>query len=248
MNTPAASTARPARSASSGSGRTPFILVAVIFLLIAGSLTVMAVLASGNVSGTEFSPTTFEVRQFSYYELPVVHLQLTPVERSNQSPVLDSFLENEKLLPPSGGSNVDWHLVSVERSGITVQEGDAELLVRYLQASGFGVNISVLDWSKKHPELAKAFWPVIIRIARRHEYILIPDVFSLALEAKTPQELSDSLHRDLAQRYQKWAEVEHEAGRVEVALDKLDEALTHAQNFPTLNETLTKQRQQWSAQ
>ena len=40
----------------------------------------------GNISGTEFSPTHFQQRDFGFYEIPLIHLQISPIKRSASTP------------------------------------------------------------------------------------------------------------------------------------------------------------------
>jgi hypothetical protein len=224
------------------------IIVIVAFVLVGGSITVLGVLASGNVSGTEFSPTTFSTRTFGYCEIPLVHLQVTPVVRVAQSGPLETLLQAEKLLPPATGQSTEaWHLVSVERAGV-VQQGDAELLVKYLRGSSFGTNPAAMEWTQKNPELAKVFWPIVARLARRNEYLLAPDLFELARTKNTPQELKAAMHEHLANRYYRWAKIERDLNHQTPALELLGEALVHAKDLPKLHRELTIQRGQWSAE
>ena len=49
------------------------IMVAVLFLLIR---------LQGHVRGVEFAPTHFQQREFSFFEIPLIHVQITPIRRS----------------------------------------------------------------------------------------------------------------------------------------------------------------------
>jgi len=225
------------------------IIVIVAFVLVGGSIAVLGVLASGNVSGTEFSPTTFSTRTFGYCEIPLVHWQVTPVVRIAQSEPFETLLQAEKLIPTATGQpTAVWHLVSVERAGVTIQQGDAELLVKYLRSSSFGTHPTAMEWTQKNPELAKVFWPIVARLARRNEYLLVPDLFELTRMTNTPQELQAAMHEHLAKRYHRWANVEHNLDHPAPALELLDEALVYAQDLPKLHRELTKQRGQWSTE
>jgi len=242
-----ASTRRTA--GANDSRRTTVIVIGAVFILIAAAITLLGILAMGAVTGTEFSPNTFTTRSFEYREIPLIHFQITPVSRTIQTVPLESLLQSEKLLPPGTSEAADvWHLVSMSRAAVTVLRGDAELLVKYLGEPMGGTNSSWLDWTKKHPELAKEFWPIVARVARRNEYLLAPDLFEIVQSAKTAEELKQTLRQHLTTQYHRWAKVEHELGHQAKALELADEALFYAKDPPSPQPDLTKDRRQKAAE
>ena len=71
---------------------------------------------------------------------------------------------------PRCGSRGTKHLVN----------GDADILVRYLEAQDAEDYYVWVKWSEKNANLAKAFWPAVSRLAQEEQYVFIPDLFELA--------------------------------------------------------------------
>ena len=143
-------------------------------------------LFAGRVSGVEFSPTHFQIREFHFYEIPLVHLQITPLRRTALSS--DTAVHvNQKFLtvPPSKPDR--WDLVRLTRGGIP-RDDDAALLVDLLQTERKG-NETWHRWSLDYPAAAAATWPQIAALARQGLYVVIPDV--LAVARRTTDQVGD---------------------------------------------------------
>lgn len=152
------------------------------------------------MSGKEFSPTHFQQRDFSFYEIPLIHLQITPIKRSGSTPRTATYLRQNSLITPGSGTPTTWHLVSISRGLTGTTPADANLLIDQLNLQ-IKADEFWRTWSIDHPKRAKAFWNVIQKLALRELYILMPQLFELAQIDQTPQQLQESLDDLLRRQY-----------------------------------------------
>src|SRR4029077_13939956 len=92
-----------------------------------------------------------------------------------------------------------WHLLKLIRFRGTYATGDAELLMKYLDAQDEEKNYAWLEWSEQHPKLAKVLWPAVAKAAQDGNYLIVPDLFSDALSTNDPVELQKKVDAILAQ-------------------------------------------------
>ncbi len=160
----------------------------------------LATLWFGAVHGVELNPYTLARRSYFFYEIPLIRWQVRGIKREDVSSITVDFLEGEKYVPPAKGAPNVWHVVTGYRGVRAVTIGDADILVRYLEAQdGDDYHIWV-KWSEEHPKLAKVFWPAVSRLAQEEEYVHIPELFDLAVAATDPVVLQASLNRKIAER------------------------------------------------
>jgi hypothetical protein len=212
----------------------PFVLpnwvytVGVVLLVIAflGGLTMLF----GRVSGEEFSPHDFQRRTFSYYELPVIGVQVWPVKRFDATGDVETEIVTKKLITVTKPKDPRWDLVLGYRGSAQVADGDANILVRYLDRSTSTGGRTWLNWTTEKPKLAKVFWPWIAKLAQQELYLFMPDLFELAAaasEAKTEDvtAFEAELQRLLAQKYHDFGIAQQKLQQHENAIMLLDEAL-----------------------
>jgi len=154
----------------------------------------------GAVHGVEFCPQTFERRSYSFYELPVIGIQVTGVRREDLPTAAETFLATAKLLPTPAGKQRDWHIVVGSRGLRLARKGDANILLQYLEAREANQEHRWVKWSEDHPELAKIFWPAVQRLAIEELYVFVPDLFDLTKLASDPAEFRKQVDRQLAAR------------------------------------------------
>ncbi|QEG43861.1 hypothetical protein [Roseimaritima ulvae] len=211
------------------------VVAAVILFICVG----LATLAQGKVRGTEFSPQDFSEREFVFWEIPLVHLQITPIRRSGTINPLTSYLKAQQLIQvPPGGSKPSaqtWHLVKLSRGSLPRPPADAEILVNYLEGD---VGARWRQWTIDHPEMAKIFWPLTQKLAKRELYVLMSDLFAITEQADTPAELRQRTGRYLQETYLQIARDLVAAEKPQIAAELLDEAIA---DFPT-NEALQQLR------
>jgi hypothetical protein len=181
----------------------------VVLLVLAGGLFIVATgtLLFGQVSGQEFAPDTLERRRYSYYELPVVRIQVTPVWRSVSRPELEQALVDGKYVeinsPPGR-----WDLVASYRLAEMLRSGDAHILGNYLDAWNEAGEVHWLQWTTSHPAIARIFWPEIVKLARQELYFFMPELFELAAEQTDVRAFQGDLKQVLARKYEELAQVE----------------------------------------
>lgn len=201
------------------------LLLAIVLFLI--------VRTQGFVSGYEFSPTHFQQRRFSFYEIPLLHLQITPIRRSSDTPPAANYVRQNSLITAPKGVPQVWHLVSISRGVTGSTPADAALLIDQLKMSTGGKDFW-RQWSLDHPQHAKVLWPLVQNLAERELYILLPRLFEIAqLDQPVPrlqQRIDDYLKREYAGLIQDM----RAADRVELADQLLQEAINDYPDDQTL--------------
>ena len=182
------------------------LLLTLAVLAGAALVTLIATLMFGSVYGTEFAPDTFERRSYFYYELPVVRLQVTPVQRVTSRSTLEQALIDRKYVQPINPPK-RWDLIRAYRVNGLWRQGDAEILAEYLDVHD-DKGPHWLEWSDREPKLAAIFWPEVAKQARAELYILMPDLFELAAQSTDPAKFTRDLQLLLARKYEELADVE----------------------------------------
>jgi hypothetical protein len=169
--------------------------VATAILAIAGAAVMIyfITLVFGAVRGHEFAPDTFSRRDFRYYELPLVHLQVSPVRRTVKRNELCRHLIKTGLIAEKASVS-RWDLVAAARGERQLSGGDASILWRYLEATDTDGISYWLRWTKQHPKLAKVLWPKVAQAAREELYVLIPEMFRAAWSREDPDNLQNELN------------------------------------------------------
>lgn len=190
----------------------------------------------GHVTGQEFSPTDFQVRRFAFYEIPLLGLQITPIKRTGMTPDTARYVRQRNLIQTTPGRAPSWHLISISRGITGTTPGDAELLAHHLHLT-HRAKAYWKQWSQDHPQHAKAFWPLIQRLAERELYVLMPPLFELAqLTAQSPGQLTAAIDSRLRTEYRHLIEDMRLADRPEVADELLREALNDYPDDPGLQQ------------
>jgi hypothetical protein len=152
--------------------------ILLLSLLVGVPLVLIACAVFGRVEGVEFCPQDFSRRQFSYYEIPLVGIQVTAVYRTVQVRPVEKALLAERWIsiqPPQR-----WDLIRGIRARRVVDPGDASILTRYLDALDPRGSHQWLGWSQDHPPLAQQLWPRVAEVARAGFYELVPDLMRAA--------------------------------------------------------------------
>ncbi len=206
-------------------------LITVLFLA-------FLILVFGSVEGVEFSPTHFETRAFSVYEIPVLKIQISPIRREPaQQSSTAKFLFAQSYLQKPAGAPVDWHLAELSRSGMGTFEADAHLLTQPLDFDTWHTSTKNglwEEWSRKNPSLATVLWPTIRQLAIRELYILMPQVFDYALGTDNDIELKKQIDDYLRTSYAELVTEMRNAKRDQLANELLKEALYDYPTDPTL--------------
>jgi hypothetical protein len=190
----------------------------VIILLLWAVIVTM-----GHVEGEEFSPTHFRSRTFSFYEIPIIHWQITPISRSTTTPSTAILLTQKKWITPPATPPSIWHISSLRHGVGESKDDDAALLLRQLR-NGAGGSGSWSQWSQDHPELANVLWPTIAKLAERELYVLMPRLLEIVRPITSVEPLRVTIAGYLRQEYRSLIRDMRAAGRDDLADALLAEA------------------------
>ena len=223
--TTSATTKSSSKSESSLLSRLAF---GALGLILAGIVFVYVVLYFGSVRGDEFSPDSFQRRGFSYLELPLIGVQITPINHTNTTNDLEKYLAAQKLFPTPTKPENRWDLVLAGKGLRNTTQGDARILCMYLDATDEDGDSIWLKWSEEHVEMAKIVWPAVAKLARQELYSLIPELFVLARSANTPEQLQQKIDQSLADNYLLIAETLEALQQNDIAAELFAEVVHHA--------------------
>lgn len=204
------------------------VVIALIGSCVMAFVLFLIIRIQGPVAGREFNPDDFRQREFSFYEIPLLRLQITPIRRRNSNSETAQFLRRNSLIDPRSGETNRWDLVEITRGISGEIPADARLLVEQLSLRRDGDGYWQI-WSQRHPEHARRLWPVVQRLSRRELYLLLPPLFEMAQNEGTADELSEAIRQYLRQQYSDLIADMREAGREELAEALLREA---TEDFP----------------
>jgi hypothetical protein len=174
-----------------------------ILSLLGGALLVfIATVTFGGVHGTEFCPQTFERRSYSYYELPILRIQVTGERHEDLTGATELCLTSHKYITPAASGKQDWHVLVGSRGTRLRRPGDAGLLIEYLDAKESDDYHRWARWSEEHDALAKVFWPAVQQLAMNEQYVYLPDLFDLTKTIDDSVKLKQEVDRVVAERGQ----------------------------------------------
>lgn len=135
------------------------------------------------VSGVEFSPDSFTLRQFRYRRSPFTGIIRS--KRLLKTVVSDcDSLVALNLIPAKGTTILRWDLVSesLQTSDVLSADFDARFLTQYM-------DYATDQWNRNNVEKAEILWPEITLLVRERLYLQLPSLFHFALNS--PDELSN---------------------------------------------------------
>jgi hypothetical protein len=195
--------------------------IALIVLLIGYLFTMIF----GNVSGTEFAPHSFKTREYHLVRIPLINIQVWPVQRVDEkSALVEHLFVGAKILTEAKKGDPEFDLVQ-ELAGSRIIRGDAQYLQKYLVDKSA---VEWLEWTRDHVDLAKVFWPEVQKVANRRMYAAIPEMFHIASQHDSPDALKKALHARVAAHYALIGQAEFEQGEIGPAIVLLEEAKTYA--------------------
>jgi hypothetical protein len=188
----------------------------------------LVTLIGGRVTGIEFSPTHFTSRTFNFYEIPLVQLQVSPIERTDLPIPVTNLLRSQNHITFPSGDVEQWQLVEIRRGGGSKTLGDAEILTSHMRLGEGGATAGSIweQWSRDNPPAAAVFWPIIKRLAERDLFLLMPELFSIAQRETDAEKLQMAIDQHLRQSYLQLALDLFEAEKLTHAANVLDDALT----------------------
>ena len=222
-----ADTKAPPKIGNQSARQHPYLVSGLVCLGVAGMIGLLIWLFGG-VSGTEFSPTHFQVRRFTVQEIPWLKMQISPIRRTSSQLSAAQYLVAQKLIQQPQGPPNQWHLVELLRGGMQQSPADAKLLIDQLElitVPNQGNNAYWHDWSMNEPAKAQVLWPVIQKLAIRELYILLPKIFAHALAAKDDSALRLWIDDYLRTSYGELVTEMRNTDRAELADELLSEAI-----------------------
>lgn len=178
-----------------------FALLVVFVLLIA-----LAILSfSSTISGTEFSPNTFQTRSFTYSRIPGTRIRIAPTKLGTTTAAIS--IDILKHLPTSNRTP-EWHVTKISSSSGEVH--GADILVNALgQRTADGIDMWG-TWSLAHPNAASVFWPMVQQVAFQQLYECIPELLQVAETVDDPIQLEKeslvAIERTVRERIQRSTE------------------------------------------
>jgi hypothetical protein len=154
----------------------------------------------GGVHGVELNPYSFARRSYSFYEVPIIRLQVRGIRREPVTCTAVDFLEQQKYVADSKKAPDVWHIVVGTRGASPPTIGNAEILADYLDAINAETMHQWVAWSEKNPKLAPALWKAVSRLAQEEQYVYLPDLFDLATSANDPAQFQAALNKAVATR------------------------------------------------
>lgn len=197
-----------------------FFTMTVLSIIVA-----LVIWVGGRVEGREFTPTHFTQRSFSFWEVPLLGLQVTPIKRSPVPMRTINLLRSKPYFPTPKSAPTVFHPVEISR-GLSgqPQPGDAKILVDYLTLDDDGTSVWE-QWTRDHPQAAAVFWPVIHKLAQRELYLLMPDLFAIAERTTDANALSSQIDTQLRSEYLALAQDLAAAEQNAMAVEVLEEAV-----------------------
>lgn len=157
-------------------------------------------LVFGRVSGTEINADSLQRRDYTFFQIPVVQVQCSPVWRSSGNDRVANTLKSEGHLLPQSATN-RWDVIAVNVGGRQLN-GKAEILDEYLgMAEDTGQAEDWELWTIEHPQRATVLWNAVHRAVQLNAYELVPYLFNAAESTDDPQELRTKIGTIAAREY-----------------------------------------------
>jgi len=170
-------------------------LVGLVGVTVVG---VVVTVMFGGVHGVEFCPQTFERRSYSYYELPILRIQVTGERHEDLTGPTEEYVSGQKTWLNAGSGKRDWHVLVGSQGTRMRRPGDAGILMQYLDAQQSDNSRRWVQWSEKNEELAKVLWPAVQQLALSEAYVFVPDLFDLTKSIDCDEELKQAVQKLLA--------------------------------------------------
>jgi tetratricopeptide (TPR) repeat protein len=222
---PASSTTGSRRS--SGSKVLRFVVTLMIVLALLG-MGWLWIVTFGAVVGEEFSPQRFQRRTFTYYQIPLLGIQIRPIVREAYRGNVEKFLVNNKYVQVTASAEkARWDLLHDSYHRPQGPECDAAILSQYLDATLAQGGWFWEKWTKDHPKQAKVFWPAVAELAREQMYIFLPELIEVARQQDEAANFNQLLGRSLADSYCVLARAQQQEEHHQRAIELYGRALKH---------------------
>lgn len=184
-----------------------------------------SVILYGIRTGREFSPDTFETREFSFYELPLWERQVTSNRRMMVANSLVAHLKANKLI--TVGKPARWDLVAESPAQQNEAAYDALLLSQFLNTRDNNGNLVWELWSTEHPKMAAVLWPEVQSLAQENLYVAIPELFEAAQHSSDQADLQSAIDDILSAKYREVGKWQIAIGNTQKGARLLKKAIAH---------------------
>ena len=189
-----------AKRSGGWTNRLGYLLVSVGAVLGVSLAALVAVVAFGSRHGTEICLETLQRRSYSYYEAPILGIQLTGAKYLEvPDPLAELFLSEGFFVEPPANKK-RWRLVESYFSAAEGPETDAKILTRYLDAHDASRDLPWLAWSKQNLPLAHVLWNAVATLAQYDLYLHIPELMDLSHGGGTVAEREQRIEAFLAEQ------------------------------------------------
>lgn len=199
----------------------------------------LVTLVTGRVEGTEFAPSNFQMRAFTFWEIPFIRLQVTPISRTPTPLQATNYIISRKAIALPKKGTETWHLVTIQRGLNETTLADAEILTTYLNLKR-GSTFFWEQWSRDHWDAAVVFWPVVQKLAQRELYLILPELFELAQKNPVGTDLQIEIDRWLPEAYARLAVDLREAKQGRLAIEVLEDGLSDYPDSKILLEEMAR--------
>ena len=214
----------------------PYVLFCLVALALIAAIGSFSIFQFGDVQGSEFSTDTFKRQSFSYYEIPLLRWQISPIRREKITGELENYLLNKGLVKTTATVTPLWDLVLLKRGQFESDTTDANLLCMFFDIEHESGKNFWLEWSKDHQQSAAILWPQVVRLARRKTYLLIPHLFALATTIDDSKELNLVINQKVAKQYYNLGVAQQQISNHRAAIGLLSEAIHYAPNDQSILE------------
>ena len=162
--------------------------------------------------GTEFNPTTFEIRRYDYRSGIITGNQRANLNRMVSTTKLSALLRQLKYLPPRNAQQ--WDLAEHDQIE-NLREGIALPLVIQLRDVGF--NDRWTAWTQNHPKESAVLWPAVVELANEGCYGDIAPLLEKFSQNKivNPARIADQHLQEAYQRASQFASSDTQRARYE---------------------------------
>ncbi len=199
---------------------TGFVSVGVLVAL--GGMFLFITAIFGNVSGVEFSPDLFRRRAYSFYEIPFLKIQITPISQRDATGALEKDITKKRFVQRKT-KDPQWDLVYDTKISAASPECDARILCSYLDSMHWQ------EWTGEPSNAAKAkvLWQEVAKVARRGQYIFVPDIMEQAKAAADAKDLEDKIAALLTREYLRLAQTQQKLGNHKQAVEYFTASLEY---------------------
>ncbi len=209
--------ASPTRSGTYAAIYVTLIVLGTLAAIVALSVFAIVFSIQSSVSGAEFDPVSWTIRDFEFRQNPWTQKQMGSISQSTRTTTIDPAILKLINGGPFAPSVQRWDLVDIS-VGTKSEQGPASVLLKYLDASNPSGNGYWTEWTTANPSAAVHLWSAVRDAVHLDRYHWLPQLFDLAESAKDAQSLDKSLSEFMASQALKEAKESEQLGNASETL------------------------------